>query len=248
MNYIIIEDEPSSRLFLQEIMLRYHSDWKLLGVCSNVSEGIEAIRTFKPDLVLLDIEIGEGTAFDILNVVEDCSFKLIFITAYEHYALKAIKYAALDYILKPIDLEELKLALDKTKSEFENSNLRIKELKKNFNEDEIHKTLMLPTVKGYQLVQIKEIAYIEANGQYVFIHLLDKRKFLVSHSLGYYEELLKDGVFFRAHKSFIVNVTKVTRVITQNVLKIELVNNAQIDLAIRRKEAFLAVLKAKNKN
>lgn len=248
MNYIIIEDEPSSRLFLQEVMMRYHSNWKLLGVCSNVSEGIEAIRTFKPDLVLLDIEIGEGTAFDILNAVEDCSFKLIFITAYEHYALKAIKYAALDYILKPIDLSELAKALAKTELEFETSNFRIQELKKNLDENEALKSMMLPTGKGYQVIQIEEIAFIEANGQYVYIHLMDKSKILVSHSLGYYEELLKDSVFFRAHKSYIVNVAKVTRIITQTALKIELMNHVQIDLAIRRKEAFLQILKTKNKN
>lgn len=248
MTYLIIEDEPSSRLFLQSVMAQYHKSWKLLGVCSAVSEGTEAIKTLNPDLVIMDIEIGEGTAFDILNSLEEFSFKIIFISAYEHYALKAIKYAALDYIMKPIDLEELDRALKKIQIENHSEDLRITEFKKYIGQDIEPKTMMLPSGKGYIVVQLDEIAFIEASGQYVYVNLMEGRKIIASHSLGYYEELLSQDNFYRVHKSFIVNISKVARIITQSSPKIELINDRIIDLAHRRKEAFLQLLKHKNIN
>lgn len=148
--------------------------------------------------------------------------------------------------MKPIDLEELNKSLSKLDSELDASSERIEELKKNLSEKSVPKTIMLPSGKGYMVVQLDEIAFIEASGQYVYVNLMDKRKILASHSLGYYEELLNDGQFYRVHKSFIVNISKVARIITQTSPKIELINDALIDLAFRRKEAFLAKMRNLN--
>src|SRR5262245_5994478 len=105
MKFIIVDDEPEGRLLLQDVMLRYYPNWKLLGVCSSVKEGISAIEQLKPDFVFLDVEIFGGTAFDILDAIDDPQFRVIFISAHRDYALKAIKYAALDYILKPLEIQ-----------------------------------------------------------------------------------------------------------------------------------------------
>lgn len=246
MKFLIIDDEPNSRLFLQEVMLQYFKEWKLLGVCSGVNEGVEAIKRLRPDLVLLDIEIAEGSGFDVINAFEKPDFNIIFISAFERYALKAIKYAALDYILKPIDIEELGSALKKIRLD-EDSTHRLNALRENLNSDADNKTIMFPTHKGFRLVAIDDIAYLEANGQYIYIHLIDQQKILATKSLGYYEELLGNRIFFRIHKSYIVNVSKVARVITNPTPKIELVNNLYLDLAFRRKEAFIEKLRGINR-
>lgn len=242
MKFIIIDDEPGSRIFLQEIMLQSFGDWKLLGVCSSVSEGIEAINKLKPDLVLLDIEIAEGTAFDILDVFENPEFRIIFISAHEHYALKAIKYAALDYILKPVNVKELEQALKKVASSA-NSSLRLQTLRQNLVHENSPANIIVPTAKGYQVVGLHDIAFIEASGPYVYINLSDKQRILATHSLGYYEELLGPKSFFRVHKSFLVNIFKVSRILTKPSPKLELTNNETIDLAVRRKEAFMELFK-----
>lgn len=245
MKFLIIDDEPHSRIFLQEIMLQYFDEWKLLGVCSSISESIEAIKRLKPDLVLMDIEIGEGSAFDVINAFEKPDFNIIFISAFEQYALKAIKYAALDYILKPVNVDELGQALKKISLNTDTSR-RMQVLKENLVQTQMPSNIMIPTNKGYMMVNLNEICYLEADGQYVYIHLTDQRKILASKSLGHYEELLGEQSFFRIHKSYIVNISKVARVITNPSPKVELVNGFYLDLAFRRKESFIEKLRGIN--
>ncbi len=245
--YILIEDEPKSRILMQQIMNEYFPNWKLLTVCSSVSEGVEAINAFQPNLVLMDIEIGEGTAFDVLQHFEKPYFKVIFVSAYEHYALKAIKFSALDYIMKPINVSELEKVLRKFEASQE-PDLRVEQVKQFYNAKNLVSTIMVPTGKGFQLIKLDEIAYLEATGSYVFIHMLDKSQVLATHTLGYYEDLLTEESFFRVHKSFIVNINQVSKVLTQKTLQIELADGRTIDLAHRRKEPFLLALKCKNKN
>lgn len=244
--YIIIEDEPKSRILMQQIMHEYFANWKMLSVCGTVSEGVESIRAFNPDLVLMDIEIGEGTAFDLLQHFDEPKFKVLFISAYEHYALKAIKFAALDYIMKPIDVEELEKVLKKFEASLYPDN-RMKHVKLMHESKNHLGNIMIPTSKGFQLVKLEDIAYLEATGAYVIVHLINKSQILATHTLGYYEDLLSEDTFFRVHKSFMVNVTHVSKVLTQRTLQIELTDGRTVDLAHRRKETFLSALKSKNK-
>jgi two-component system LytT family response regulator len=240
MNCIIIEDEINSRLLLQQMLAKFFPDVKLLGVGGSVTEGIALLSNLNPDVVLLDIEITEGTGFDILDQLKDKNIKVIFITGYEHYALKAIKYSALDYILKPVALEELRNALAKV-SEAESENSKIEVFKENIVNTSGPDQIMVPQNKGYKVIPVDSIYYLEASGPYVYIHFEDGQKILASHTLGYYEELLEDNLFFRTHKSYVVNLAKIVRIITQPTLHLQLNNDALVDLAVRRKEAFMDV-------
>jgi two-component system LytT family response regulator len=245
MNCVIIEDELNSKVLLQEILSGYFPEVKLLGVGSSVEEGIVLLQKLNPDVVLMDIEILGGTGFDILDQLTTFRSRVIFITGYEHFALRAIKYAALDYLLKPVSIPELKDALAKIDSDAANDN-RIQLLKENLGNSHYPEQIMVPHGKGYTLIPLKNICYIEANGQYVYINTDDGRKILATHSLGYYENLLDAASFFRIHKSYIINISKVARIITQPSPKVQLVNDTSLDLAFRRKEAFIEMFKRLN--
>jgi two-component system LytT family response regulator len=246
-NCVIIEDEINSRLLLQEILSVYFPDVKLLGVGSSVDEGIALIRRLSPDVILMDIEILGGSGFDILDGIDNNKGRVIFITGYEHFALKAIKYAALDYLLKPVSIPELKAAFAKVSLENQSDN-RIQFLRDNLHSGIPPEQIMVSHNKGYTLIPLKNICYLEANGPYVYINLDDGRKILAGHSLGYYEEILDKNAFFRVHKSFIISMSKVVRIITNPSPKVLLIRDISIDLAFRRKEAFIEHFKKLNPN
>lgn len=242
MNCIIIEDEINSRILLQEMLAMYLPQIKLLGVGSSVSEGVTLIDKLNPDVILLDIEITEGSGFDLLDQIKNKNAKVIFITGYEHYALKAIKYAAIDYLLKPISIEDLKAAFAKMGStDFSGEKLSV--LTSNLESKSGPEQMMVPQGKGFTVVPLQSISYLEANGPYVYIHFDDKKKILASHSLGYYEEMLDETQFFRIHKSILVNIKKIIRVITQPTLQVYLENDVSLDLAVRRKESFMEIFR-----
>jgi two-component system LytT family response regulator len=247
MNCVIIEDELNSKLLLQEILSVYFPEVKLMGVGSSVEEGIALLRKLNPDVVLMDIEILGGTGFDILDNLIDSKSRIIFITGYEQFALKAIKYAALDYLLKPISVPELKAAFSKVAMD-QGNDARLQVLKEGLNNGHTPEQIMVSHGKGYTLIPLKQICYIEANGQYVYINLEDGKKILASNSLGHYEEILDPMAFFRVHKSFIISMSKVARIITQPSPRVQLVNDIFIDLAFRRKEAFIELFKRLNAN
>ncbi|MCC7298647.1 MAG: response regulator transcription factor [Bacteroidia bacterium] len=244
MNCIIIEDEINSRILLQQILADYCPEVKLIGVGATVQEGILLIDTLKPDIILLDIEIVGGTGFDILDGISNKQSKIIFITGYENYALKAIRYSAIDYLLKPVSISELKAALKKIEPDTEVAN-KISALKDNLGSG-ILQQIMVPHDKGYTLIKTDHIMFLEASGAYVYFHLTDNKKILASHSLGHYEEILDPQAFFRTHKSFIVNLAKVVRVNTQNTPYVELVTQKKIDLAFRRKDSLVKRFKEIN--
>lgn len=241
MNCIIIEDELNSRILLQQILADYCPEIKLVGVGSSVEEGVVLIDSLNPDIVLLDIEIVGGTGFDVLDRINKKNCKIIFITGYENYALKAIRYSAIDYLLKPVSIVELKEAIKKTEPQ-EAESKKINVLKESLTTGLLHQ-IMVPHDKGYTLIKTDNILYLEASGPYVYFHLIDENKILASHNLGYYENTLDSETFFRSHKSFIVNLSKVVRVNTQNPPSVELVSKKKVDLAFRRKEALVKKIK-----
>ncbi|HXC06164.1 MAG TPA: response regulator, partial [Bacteroidia bacterium] len=176
---VIIEDEKKSRELLQSLVTKHCPGVDLLGAADSVEAGVELIRKTKPRLVFLDIEMPDGSGFDLLKTVSDQTFDVIFTTASDRYAINAIKYSALDYLLKPIDSEELKAAVqkimekDKNLSPVEN----LKFLLQNFRKgDEQYSRITLPTGNAYEIVNIKDIIRCEADGNYTTFFLSDKRK------------------------------------------------------------------------
>jgi len=201
---LIIDDDPFIRDLLIDKLNQYFPEIKIRDTAKNGIEGLECIERFQPDLVFLDVEMTDMTGFEMLSKLEKIDFKVIFITSYQHYAIKAIRFNALDYLLKPFDLEELKTAIKRFKS-FSNPNNISTALKNLTSKTVDEQTLILNTQQGELHLKLKDIVFIEGDRNYSYIHLTKKRKELVSKTLSHLEELLEDKGFFRCHKSYLIN-------------------------------------------
>ena len=210
MNVIIIDDEKRARLNLSLILAEYCPAVNVLAECENLPQGVKAIRKFKPQLVLLDIEMPGHSGlelFDFFNE-DEIDFSIIFTTAYNEYAIQAFKFSAIDYLLKPIVPEELVNAikrLEKQQGKLE----QIQVLKENFAEEKLAK-IAVPSGSSLLFLNTQNIAYIKGEGSYSEVHLTDGTKNLVTRNLKNFEDILcNDERFVRVHKSYIVNLEHV---------------------------------------
>ena len=213
---IIIEDEEASRNVLKSYLSTYCKDVSLLGEASNIIEGEQLIKRFKPQLVFLDIEMPFGNGFDLLDKLDSIDFEVVFITAYSNYAIKALNLSAAYYLLKPIDIDELINAVNKVKEAFQNqtrlSNTQIlaENIKAITNKDQ---KIVFPQMDGFEVVKISDIIRAEASDNYTVFYLVNGKKHLLSKTLKYYEELLVELGFFRSHKSHLINTRHVVKYI-----------------------------------
>ena len=211
---ILIEDEKKSRDVLAHLLQKNCPDISIIGIAENVKAGIEIVHNLKPELIFLDVMMPDGSGFDVLEKISDLKFDVIFTTASEKFAVKAIKFSALDYLLKPIDAEELKAAVKKVLdrkhiiSPKENLHSLLENIKKS---DEQYSKITLPTGSAYEVVLVKDIIRCEANDNYTNVYLADGKKFLVSGTLKHYEELLPEKDFVRVHHSHLINRTHMLR-------------------------------------
>jgi two-component system LytT family response regulator len=241
---IIIDDETKGRLALREKLLTYCPQIKVLAEAGNAQEALLLIRHHKPQLIFLDIEMPQMNGFDMLNEVTEKTFHIIFTTAYDQYAIRAIKYAAFDYLLKPIDIEELKTAVSKvderenknTKEQVELLNQNMQHSKKQFYK------LALPTLDGLMFYNINDIIHLEANSNYTNIYLVNKVKITASKTLKEFQELLPEDIFFRTHHSHLINLKFLKRYIKGDGGQIELQNGTYVEVSRRKKEEFLKVI------
>jgi len=242
---IIIEDEPVSREMLTLMLQRYKNDIEIIDTCSNPTDGIESIAKHQPDLIFLDIQMPKMNGFDMLKKIPSINFEVIFTTAFDQYAINAIRISALDYLLKPVDDEDLAAAIDKCRermqskkpgSQFENlfNNL--------MNKNPLDKTLALAASDGISFVKMSDILRVEANGRYAKFYLLNKETILVSKTLGDFEEILSANQFFRIHDSSIINLNHVKKYIRGDGGTVLLSDNTELDVARRRKEDFIKLI------
>ncbi len=240
---IIIEDEINNRELLYQMVTEYLTDIDVVDMAQDVISGIKSIENNDPDLIFLDIEMPGGTGFDVLMHFTNPKFKVIFITGYEHYALKAIKHSAIDYLLKPINLEELKDAVNKIKAMEVTHTANIEFVKTYIQsgiEDMAH--LLISDYNTSDTVIINEIIYLESHDRYTIFHLSEDRKRISSLSLNFFETLLNPSTFFRIHRSAIVNCNAVKQVSDGRAAKATMTNGHEIQVAYRRKSEFLARL------
>lgn len=232
---LIIDDNSFIIDLLTDQLRQYHPDVEVLGVAKSGTEGLEKIKLLKPDLIFLDVEMDDMTGFAMLKQLNEITFQTIFITSYSHYAIKAIRFNALDYLLKPIKKKELAKAIKRHTSnsiKSENSiqmnhaliNLRTKNV-----EDQ---TLFLQTQKGHLRLALKRITKIESDRNYSYIHLSNNTKELSSKTLGYFEEILADKGFYRCHRSFLVNKI---HIVSHNRDFFLLKDNSRIQISRRKK-------------
>jgi two-component system, LytTR family, response regulator len=241
---LIIDDEPIIRKDL-ESLLKAHQDFIVVGACGSVAEARILIPATNPDLLLLDIQLTDGTGFDLLQSLDKISFHTIFITAFNQFAIKAIKYGALDYLLKPIDEDELKEALDKVRknpkpAQQTEESLEVARSHMNAREINVRSRIVLRSQYFLQVVAFDEIIYCQNDGGYTHFHLADKRKIVVSKSIKEYDELLPRQLFLRPHQSYLVNVNFIDRFHKEGYLILK--GGEEIPVSTRKKEHVISFL------
>ncbi|MCD4732084.1 MAG: LytTR family DNA-binding domain-containing protein [Bacteroidales bacterium] len=206
---LIIDDSKNHRLRLTEMIGNHFPNITIVGEAEGVESGIANIEKLKPELILLDIQMADGDGFDLLKRIAIINFKVIFITAYEEYAMKAIKFSALDYLLKPVTVEDLKIAFDKAENQiFNDLKVQLSTLQLNLNSTK-NKIIVLRTSNKIYLVEIMDIIRCESASNYTMFFTKKSEKYVVSNSMKEYEDILEDHGFFRIHKSHIVNISYV---------------------------------------
>ncbi len=244
---IVVEDENFSLEMMNMLITGHIPALEIVGTATSVSEGIHEIESKHPDLVLLDIELGNQSSFDILEAVKVRDFGVIFITAYDHYAIKAIRYSAFDYLMKPVDLEELQGAVGRfaeTRQNKENQAKQFEVLLEGKNNPVMPAKIMIPAKSGIVYIEVSEIKYIEADGSYCDIYFINNKKFTSSKTMVELEEILADRpMFVRSHKSFLVNLSFVKEFHhTGKTGHVELVDGSTVMVAFRKKAEFIKMM------
>ncbi|HEY6162919.1 MAG TPA: LytTR family DNA-binding domain-containing protein [Bacteroidia bacterium] len=243
---VLVEDEKKSREVLQKMIEKHCPELELVGMGSSVAEGVELIKSKKPELVFLDIELTDGTGFDVLEKTQGEKFDVVFATAYDQYAIKAIKYSAIDYMLKPYDIDELKSAVKKIADKRTNTSPdlnNIRFLLENFKkQDENYNKITLPTGNAYEIVLIKDIVHCEADGSYTRFALADKRHFMVTQNLKHYEDILPQDKFLRVHHAHLINMDHVVRFLKEDSGYAIMSDGSKIEISRRKREQFLDIL------
>ena len=239
---VIIDDEPKSILALKSFIQQHCPEIKILATADNATKGQEIIEQFHPQLVFLDIEMPVKSGFDLLLSLPVIDFEIIFITAYNQYALKAFRFSAIDYLLKPFRISELMEAIDK-------ATIRIKEktakrnydlLLKNLTENDAHKQKLIFTDRGEQfLVATDEIKYLIADGNYTMVYTT-KKQFLCAKNLKEYEDILPADLFFRIHHGHMVNLKFIDKIQKGRGGTVIMQDGKTLEIAVRRKEEFLS--------
>jgi len=242
---VLVEDEKNSQELISGLINEYCEGVEVVGIAGSVSEAIKTIKEKEPELLFLDIELPDGDGFQVLEKSENPNFDVIFITAYNQYATKAFKFSATDYLLKPVDIDELqeavKRVLEKRESTpKEEQSARLDALIQNLKHLQAPlKRIVLPTSNGFTVVNPDDIIRCESDRNYTFIFLKDGRKILVSKTIKEYDEMLSDYNFFRIHQSHLINLTYLKNYTRGRGGYVELTDGSVLDVSARRKSEFL---------
>lgn len=241
---VIVDDEENGRLALRQKLNNYCSNVSIVGEASDGLQGVAVINEARPDIVFLDIEMPRMDGFEMLQSINKIDFHIIFTTAYDHYAIKAIRYAAFDYLLKPVDIEELKSAVERVQGIPGSwTDEKINTLQLNLNSQPILGKIAITTEEGLSFFNVSDIVHLEAQSNYTLIFFLDQPKLLASRTLKEFEELLPSDTFYRTHHSHIINLQYLKKYIRGDGGQIVMQNDQHIPISRRKKKSFLDVLK-----
>lgn len=242
---ILVDDEKDARDSFQLIVSEFFSnDLEIVASVGSVKDAVKSIISLKPELVFLDIEMPKENGLQLFEYFgEDIEFEVVFTTAYQKYALEAFRYAALDYLLKPIDYNQLGETIQRFKRRTRNfSKIKIDTFVNNLSNDlEINKKVVFPTKNGYQIVKVSNILFCQADINYSTIHLIDGTSFTIVSTLKNLEEILPETSFFRCHKSFLVNINHI-KTYDKSRDKIVLDSGKEVNIATRRVEQFMEII------
>lgn len=240
---IIIDDINTIRQKNMDLIQEYCPDVAIIAEADSVESGIKAIQKYLPDLVFLDVEMGDGTGFDLLQKLRPIDFKVIFITAYQDFAITAFRFSAIDFLLKPVDPDDLVEAVKKAEKMINKDmlELQLNTLFSNIERPKDLKKLILKTTEKIHSVNVQDIIRCESDKNYTTFYLVNGQRLLVSTSLKEYENMLMPMGFFRSHQSHLINMLFFDHYLkgdNQIIMK----DKSSIPLAIRKKEEFLALL------
>ena len=236
MKALIVEDKAYIRKGLLNLLDLIETDVEVIGECESVKEATVVANACKPELVFLDINLTDGTGFDFLEQTENLDFRVIFITAYEEHALRALKIGAIDYLLNTVDIEELEIALQKVaNTSIPQQKQQIKTVKKVLNNDDA--TLILSLQDSFQVVDLNELLFCESDKGYTTFYCSNNKKYLVSKTLKEFEERLSKANFTRPHQSFMVNLKFIDKYDKSGVIHLK--NGKKIPVSSRKKDHFL---------
>ena len=245
---IIIDDEAPARSNLKEILKEHFREVEVIDEAGSVKSGVKLLKHTTPDIVFLDIDLSDGSGFNILEQLGQINFKVIFVTAYDTYAVKAFQFDALDYILKPIELKQLHGAIEKAKESLNKSFITKAELENilsNFSRSEEDRKLCLNESNKVSFIPIKDIVKLVADGSYTVFHFSDQTKKTTSKALINYEKQLPDNMFYRIHQSTVVNLNYIREFNKSEGGYVTLTDDTILEVARRRKDGLLALLQQK---
>ncbi|SDH49420.1 LytR/AlgR family response regulator transcription factor [Winogradskyella thalassocola] len=236
MRSLIVEDKAYIRKGLRNLLQLIDKDIEVIGECESVKDAVVVANACKPELIFLDINLTDGNAFDFLEQTENLKFKVIFITAYEEYALKALKIGAVDYLLKPVDIEELKVAIQKvSEMSITVQKQKIEAAKQVWNNES--SKLILSLHDSFQVIDLSELMFCETDKGYTTFYCNDGKKYMVSKTLKEFEDPLSKANFIRPHQSFMVNLKFIDRYDKSGTIHLK--NGKKIPVSTRKKESFL---------
>ncbi|MCB0629330.1 MAG: LytTR family DNA-binding domain-containing protein [Saprospiraceae bacterium] len=246
---IILEDEVNNLAYLQDLLTENCPEVNLVATATSVKEGLRLAEVQEFDLALLDVELRDGTAFDWLNQLPHIKFHLIFITAYDHYALQAIRFSAIDYLLKPLQIEDLIQAIKKVKQQQQQQeeNSRLRQLLANLKAAPENKRIAIAQQEKTEFIRLRDIIRCQGDGNYTHIILSD-RKITVAKTLREYEKLLRDEGFVRIHQSHLVQIKCVATYHRQEGGYLKLLDGTRLSVSRHRREYVLEQIRKNGKS
>jgi two-component system LytT family response regulator len=241
---IIVDDEPYSCESLATLLEKYCKNVKVIDLCYSAETALKSIPENKPNVLFLDVEMPGMNGFELLEKLDEINFQLIFTTSYDQYAIKAIRFSALDYLLKPIDREELQKAVEKVSQKIKSTLPQQLEILLN----KLHKTsspnqkIALPTMEGLQLIAVDSIIYCASDSNYTIIYLKQKEKIIVSRTLKDIEQMLDEYSFIRVHHSYLINLREVEKYIKGEGGYLIMTDGSTVDVSRSRKEILMQKL------
>ena len=244
---IIVDDEKMSRLTLRKLLEMYCPSVEVIAEAENTAEATVLARELKPDLIFLDVAMPGKNGIDFLKEQEEINFEVIFVTAHDKYVLQAIRFAAVDYLQKPVEEKLLITAVSNAakriqqKSNSQHIETFLHNIKQQTGQQQMQ--LCIPSVKGFLVVDLNDIIYCEAENTYTYIHFKDGKKTLASRPLMDYELMLQDSLFFRTHKSFLINMKHIKEYQKGEGGFVVMSNGKSLEVSRRKKEAFITTMK-----
>jgi two-component system, LytTR family, response regulator len=240
-NTVIIEDEEKSAHVLQQLIKEYAPEFTVCGTAGHVTNAVRLIESVQPQIVFIDIRIADGTGFDVLHQLSSYHFELVFVTAYDSYALEAIRHAAIDYLLKPIGVPEFETSVERLrkrlseKAEYNSVESLLKKMIQRTSDEK----LAVPTASGFDLISMQDILWCKSDGMYTTFYLSNKSKVISSRNLGMFEDQLTQNNFFRIHHSIMINIRWVKQYVKGKGGAVVLADGVKLQVSQRRKAEFM---------